>query len=475
MATGNDRTTTRDRCSDECEESLYGSQLGPHALVGNYEILEVRSRGGFATVYRARHLRLGRQVAIKILHQFLCGSPRMLRRFEQEARAANLIRHPNIVDVSEIGELTDGRPYIVMEWLDGRDLEEELRVRGAFAPTDALALLEDLGAALGAAHAAGIVHRDLKASNVVLVPAGGWHHVKLVDFGIAKLLDRDARGVAGVTSEGLRLGTPWNMAPEQVRGEAVDARTDIYALGVLLYQMLTRELPFFAETPAEVEALHLSAPPPRASDRVPVSSAIDAVVQRCLQKDRNARYADVPELLRDLRRAILGAPPPLEKATTRAPAIGVHVAITVDTTLDETSDVVLDQILAALDDAQKVLLAAGLVPVVSTGNMIAAARLLPADDERGRAARLEVTAAALALARRAREGIALGITLHVDSVLVPSGEETRFVGGELLRLDWATAGRGAVVASAALLSGIEDRFALAPDGRGGLRVLAARS
>ena len=163
-----------------------------------------------------------------------------------------------------------------------------------------------MGAALGAAHGAGVVHRDLKAQNVVVVSAGtGGMRVKLVDFGVAKLVAPEDAGL-GATSTGLVLGTPLTMAPEQIRGETPDARTDLYGLGVLLYQLVTGQPPFLGPTRVELEEQHLHAPVPRASDRAPVPSGLDAVVARCMEKQREARYPDVGAALKALRRAVRG-------------------------------------------------------------------------------------------------------------------------------------------------------------------------
>src|SRR6266478_5793915 len=173
----------------------------------------------------------------------LAPSPEMVERFVREARVVNRIRHPNIVDIYEFGELDDKRPYFVMELLEGTSLASIVERRGRLSPAQALSYLEPVCDALRAAHAAGVVHRDLKASNVAVVKEGDPPRVKLLDFGIAKLV-RTAPGERGLTAVGQRIGTPYAMAPEQIRGGAIDARVDIYALGVLLYQLLTGRYPF---------------------------------------------------------------------------------------------------------------------------------------------------------------------------------------------------------------------------------------
>jgi eukaryotic-like serine/threonine-protein kinase len=306
------------------EELLYGEELGVGARVGHYIIEELRGRGGFATIYRARHQTIGRAAAIKVLHRRLITSTKIVQRFIQEARAANLIKHPNIVDIYELDELPDGRPYLVMEWIDGRDLEQEIRARGRLSTHEALALLEEISAALRAAHAAGVVHRDLKASNVLTIPSGAWFAIKVVDFGIAKLLDGDEGRRSELSSTDARLGSPTNMSPEQMLGEPVDARTDIYALGILIYQLVTGRLPFSASTLVELEEMHLHMLPPRASDIAPVPPAIDAVIHRCMEKAAAARFQTVDELMVALRRAV-EEPQDRERVVT---AVALHVDVT---------------------------------------------------------------------------------------------------------------------------------------------------
>jgi eukaryotic-like serine/threonine-protein kinase len=292
------------RAASTAEEPLYGEDLGIGARLGRYIIEERCGRGGFATIYRARHKTIGRVAAIKVLHRRLVASKAIVERFIQEACVANLIAHPNIVDIYELDELPDGRPYLIMEWIDGRDLDQELRARGRLSPHEALPLLADIAGALRAVHAAGVVHRDLKASNVLCIPGGASLAIKLVDFGIAKLVDDGEGADSDVGSPDARLGSPANMAPEQLLDQPVDVRTDIYAFGVLTYQLVTGRLPFNARTICELEEMHLRMPAPRASDIAPISPAIDAVIQRCMEKRPDARFQTVDELVAALRRVM---------------------------------------------------------------------------------------------------------------------------------------------------------------------------
>ena len=187
-----------------------------------------------------------------------------------------------------------------MELLEGIDLRSMLNERGRFPPAEVLEILEPVCSALQAAHDHGIVHRDLKASNIFIANAAAKRVVKLLDFGIAKLMHPDA-GEGGLTVVGTRLGTSYTMAPEQIRGDGVDPRTDIYALGVVLYHLLTGQYPFRAETMTDIERQHLEAPPPRPSQAAPVPPALDAVVLRCMEKTPSAATRAVKAFIEALR------------------------------------------------------------------------------------------------------------------------------------------------------------------------------
>ncbi len=444
------------------DNPIYGVDLAVGARAGHYVIEELRGRGGFATIYRARHLEIGRQVAIKVLHQLLAGSVGVVRRFQQEAQAVNLIRHPNIVDIHEFGELDDGRPYFVMEWLEGRDLDEEIRTRGSFTPEETLSIVEDLGAALGAAHDASIVHRDLKASNVLIVRSGGWSNVKLVDFGIAKLLEPPPGCEEGVSSTGARIGTPSTMAPEQILGVAVDARTDIYALGVLLYQMLTGELPFRGRSPVEVEEMHLHLTPPRPSERVPLSPALDAVVLHCLQKKPEERPANVRDVLAELRRAVQ----PNSAGRTHADRV-MAAALNVCARLPvaaEVDDALVDQMAEVQSAAREACHAGEMTPAIEGGNVFLGIRVLDGSDDERASLRRSVIEVARTLAAKLREStpaLHVTLTVHVGEVVAQrDGGAPRFLDGELLSVGgWTLTLDGhTLVASRAALTGLEGEY-----------------
>lgn len=452
--------------------SLYGEELSPGAQVGGYVVESTRYRGSVATLYRAREVRTGAAAALKVMRPQYTAARGALRRFQQEAETLRRLRHPHIVDVLEQGTLADGRPFIAMEWLEGRDLAAELAARGPYSAREALELLEQVGSALKAAHGAGVIHRDLKAQNVVVRAGSAGPVVKLVDFGVAKLLAPEEPGTAA-TSTGLVLGTPLSMAPEQIRGETPDARTDLYGLGVLLYQLVTGRPPYQGTTQVELEEQHLHAPVPRASERAPVPAALDAVVARCLEKRREARYADVEAVLEELRRAVRGEGGGRLK---QVKAVGLYVEARlggqVDGELLETVDALLERARARMD-------ARGLTVMVEGSNFLLGVAALPEEAEAEREARRRMLELALALEEEPNEEarakrISLTPTLHVDlATLKPdAGGRTGLGGGRLLRLSAWTGGHPGhgVLATEAALSGLEDTFEVRGiPGRAGLR------
>ncbi len=293
-------------------------------LAGEYMLQRELGTGGHGTVYEAEHRILGRRAAVKVLHPHLSNLGQMLQRFVREAQVISQIRHPHIVEVYDFGLMPDGRPYYVMELLPARTLSHLLRERGRLSAERALEFIEPVCAALEAAHRTGVVHRDLKASNVAVLSEGQPPKVKLLDFGIAKLLHSEP-GQPGLTLDGQRLGTSEVMAPEQIRGGIIGPATDVYALGALIYRMLTGTYPFTSDELLEVERMHLEVPAPRPSASAPVSSAVDAVVLRCMEKEASRRYPSVTALLAAFREAV-EAPASVRVAsgTRRARAFVLH-------------------------------------------------------------------------------------------------------------------------------------------------------
>ena len=217
---------------------------------GGWQRCVLLATGGHGTVYLAAHTGTGRRAALKVLARAFASSPEMSSRFMREARILSRLRHPNVVDILELGLLPDGRPFVAMELLEGRSLLDLVFARGRFSLPEALELLAPVCDALCAAHREGVIHRDVKASNV-FVEAGDPPKVKLLDFGVAHAAGPDD---PSITVTGERIGSVHAMAPELIRGDAVDARADVYALGVLLYQLLTGELPFWSEDPVRARA-----------------------------------------------------------------------------------------------------------------------------------------------------------------------------------------------------------------------------
>ena len=280
---------------DKLDASL-GTKLSEGTKVGEYQILDRIGEGGMGTVYSAVHPIIGKKVAIKVLAARLAKNTNAIRRFVLEARAVNDIQHPGLVDIFSFGRLTDGRHYYVMEFLEGRNLGDVLRERVSLPISEALPIFLEVGRALVAVHSKGIVHRDLKPENILLlsVVQPGGQKVKLVDFGLAKLVEGvPAHLSAGGprTAAGVNVGTPHYMSPEQCRGQKVDARSDLYALGVLLYETLTGRLPFDGPTPVDIWQAHVENAPRPPMDLAPtaVSPAMNAIILRLLAKKAEHR------------------------------------------------------------------------------------------------------------------------------------------------------------------------------------------
>ncbi len=417
--------------------------LGPGSIAGEYVIRSVLAAGGHGTVYEAEHRVLGRKAAIKVLHQHLTTQGEMLARFVREARVVNEIRHPNIVDVYDYGMLPDGSPYYVMELLGGATLSSTLQQRGRLSSARALSYLEPVCAALEAAHRKGVVHRDLKASNIAVVEEGEVPKVKLLDFGIAKMVQPDG-SYSGLTVAGQRLGTPYAMAPEQIRGIQVDRRTDVYALGVLLYQLLTGEYPFKSHDDLEVERMHLSAPPPRPSQLAPVPPAVDAVVLRSMEKEPERRYQDVTAFLEALRHAVGAASDGKEKAnaTWTTTSLAVYVEIALDDAAHE-DDAALARVADILERAEGALKEAGFLLPLQTGTAVLGVRVASVDPERSaRDRRQPWDVANLSHGHATGAGadprVRVQVGLHVDKAVVRRGASgLEILGGPIARTaDW---------------------------------------
>lgn len=280
-------------------------------LAGKYRVERMLGVGGMGVVVAATHLDLQEVFAIKMMHQEAARNEHSVERFLREARAAIRLRSEHVARVYDVGRLENGAPYIVMEHLDGSDLRMVLKARGALPIHEAASYVAQACEALGEAHAAGIVHRDLKPANLFLTRRpDGSPCVKLLDFGISKITTPGTFAPGDMTRTLELLGSPLYMAPEQMRPRhPVDQRTDIWALGVILYRLLTNRQPFLAKGMLEICALVLERPPPPPRQhRAEIPLRLEAIVLRCLEKDPTRRFADVAELSAALRPFAAAAP-----------------------------------------------------------------------------------------------------------------------------------------------------------------------
>jgi serine/threonine-protein kinase len=298
-------------------------------LAERYKIHDLVGRGGMGAVYRAEHLALGNTVAVKVLRASHGAHADMVRRFQREAVAASQIRHPGIVEVTDFGRTPDGRFYLAMELVEGETLARRLTRLGPFPPAEAMSLVRELARALGAAHVRGIYHRDIKPENVLLTPSGS---AKLADFGIARLTEgpRDARE----TAAGVIFGTPQYMSPEQAAGQRQDGRCDVYALGVLLFELLTGAPPYLGASATHVLAAHLLSPVPRLpaqGPHGPLAPALADLVGRMMAKNAAERPSTMAEVEAALEAVLTGheLPPPVPRLAVRPWIRGGLVALAV--------------------------------------------------------------------------------------------------------------------------------------------------
>ena len=271
---------------------------------GNYRAVSLLGEGGMGAVYLAEHPAIGRRVAVKVLHKNYIRDENLLTRFLNEARAANAIRHPNIIEILDSGTIADGTPFLVMELLEGESLGTRIRRDGALSIQTAVEFCYQTASALGAAHKKGIVHRDLKPDNLFVVPDPHdpeRERIKVLDFGIAKLQQSANDSVK--TRTGTLMGTPIYMSPEQCRGtRTVDHRSDIYSLGIIFFEMLCGQPPFVSEGFGELVNMHLNvAPAAPSTQNANVSATIDAIVLKMLSKNPDERFADMGELMTALK------------------------------------------------------------------------------------------------------------------------------------------------------------------------------
>jgi predicted Ser/Thr protein kinase len=301
------------------------------SLDGKYRLDKRLNSGGMGTVYKATHLMLGKALAVKLIKADLPASPDVVRRFQREAKAASNLNHPNIAPAYDLGQTQDGTLYIAMEYIDGPSLKEVIQA-GPIDPARTIYLLKQVASALSLAHKHDIIHRDLKPQNIMLTKdADGREVAKLLDFGIAKTLDDSA---TQLTATGFSLGTPQYMSPEQAYGRPVDGRSDLYSLGIILYEMLVGEVPFSdPSTPAVLVKQMTEAPVPPALKRPDrqISPELAAIALRCLEKDPAKRFqtADEFSAALDAAASSLGAPVLPLPAEIGAPASGPAATVVI--------------------------------------------------------------------------------------------------------------------------------------------------
>jgi eukaryotic-like serine/threonine-protein kinase len=415
---------------------------GDPEVVGDHRIVGVIASGGFGTVFEAEHAVTGARAAVKILHAELAARPDVVLRFEREVETLQRLSHPNISRGLGAGRLDDGRPYLVMELLQGLGLRDYFEARGRLPVDEVLAIFEPLCSALSAAHAIGIVHRDVKDSNVFLCgvrpgealgQAGAALRVVLLDFGVAKLLDAEG---PGLTASRHQVGTLGCMAPEQILARPVDERTDVYALGALAYRLLVGEPVFASRSPLALQHLHLHVDPEPPSARAALPAALDAPLLRALRKDPGARQPSAAAFF-----AELAAAPAIAAPSTRREALAVHLEIAAAPHLLEAGDPeVLDDLDRVVEAARALLPPAGLAETMATDTALLFTIPLPADGAGADAIRSRVSAAIASLSRRleappgSRSAAGTRVRVRVHAAPATFGADGAVTGGPLMEL-----------------------------------------
>lgn len=407
----------------------------PGVVINAYTIKAQIALGGFGTVWRAEHIESRQPAAIKVLHPHLVSAETLVLRFEREANAIARMRHPNIVELYEHGRLPDGRPYLVMEMLQGLDLGAHIGLRGALSPGEVLLVIEQLCGALAVAHAQGIVHRDLKASNVFMSEREGALRVVLFDFGIAKLLGNEG---PQITLSSSLLGSPACMSPEQILGNPVDVRTDVYALGSLTYHMLVGNPPFSGASPSAILTRHLEDHPPYPSLHGDVSPAFDSVVTRAMSKEPAQRFAGVDELLAAYRAALGPSSIDDVAAPVRTTlALGLYIDVRAEPdALDEPDDALLDDMEAIVPLVVRQLAGRGYLLAFersSSGLLVCSLSGTDQQDARARALAIDDARAVFAaLRRRPDQDERVHVSLYLHVGYAGSNSHGTIEGGALL-------------------------------------------
>src|SRR5438552_3785472 len=302
-------------CPKDQTELVAASELQPGMVLrGKYEILGKLGAGGMASVYSARHLAFGEIRAIKVVGSRLSDDEDFLKRFRNEAVVARRLQHPNAVRVDDLDTTEDGRPFIVMEYVEGHNLREVVRREGPLSLRRSVRIARQVASALAAAHELGIVHRDIKPDNILLTGTGAAETAKVLDFGIAKVKEGSLSDAHLATRTGMVVGTPQYISPEQAmgrRGSELDGRADLYSLGVVLYEMVTGRLPFESDTAMGIILHHLQTPPPEPREVRPdlgIPDSLSAVLMRALQKEPDRRFPSATAMATALQEVLAALP-----------------------------------------------------------------------------------------------------------------------------------------------------------------------
>jgi serine/threonine protein kinase len=322
-----------------------------NTTVGNYRVTKLLGEGGMGAVYLGEHPVIGRKVAIKVLHSALARDQDIVARFFNEARAIHLIAHPNIVEILDFGQTPDGQPYFIMEFLTGEALSEVV-ARGPIAAAEVAVIVDQMCRALSAAHTKGIVHRDLKPHNVQLLEKDGLPLVKILDFGVAKILAAPDGSQSVKTRTGSLMGTPIYMSPEQCKGAGLlDHRTDIYSLGVMIFEMLAGRPPFVAEGIGELFAKHMLEEAPSLLEFAPATPpAMAAAVMKALNKELDDRFASMEDFRKGLLGEIHVAPGRAQPAAKRSGSMGTRSSLPSTTMSPQAQSTTLSSASSEIDD-----------------------------------------------------------------------------------------------------------------------------